>query len=203
MEIINKDLIKEENREKLKERYTNGMPYKHLVIDNFLNEEEARKIFDALKEEKFEYKESDLFSLNQTDDLMHTKNNTLKKFYEFFSSKEFEEWVEKISGIKLKIGKIDMAGSLYKNGDYLLCHDDKLEGRKIAYVYYLSRDFKKEDGGTFVLFDSENGMPWIAREKHIPIWNSLLIFEVGDKSFHEVEEVLSDKKRYAIGGWLH
>ena len=96
-----------------------------------------------------------------------------------------------------------MAGTLYESGDYLLCHDDELEGRKIAYVFYLSENFKEGDSGNFTLFDSKMGKPFRAVKKYVPLFNRLLIFEVSRKSFHEVEENLSDKKRYAIGGWLH
>ena len=96
-----------------------------------------------------------------------------------------------------------MAGTLYESGDFLLCHDDKLEGRKIAYVFYLTENFKEKDGGSFVLFNSANGKPGEVAQKHLPLFNHLLLFSVSRKSFHEVEENLSDKKRYAIGGWLY
>ena len=33
--------------------------------------------------------------------------------------------------------------------DTLLCHDDELEGRRIAFIYYLVPEWTKEDGGTF------------------------------------------------------
>ena len=38
--------------------------------------------------------------------------------------------------------------------DCLLCHDDQLEERCIAYVYYLTSDWSINDGGTLDLFDS-------------------------------------------------
>lgn len=36
--------------------------------------------------------------------------------------------------------------------DILLCHDDMLEGRKIAYILYLVPNWKKDDGGLLDLF---------------------------------------------------
>ena len=34
--------------------------------------------------------------------------------------------------------------------DVLLCHDDELEGRRIAYIYYLvPPDWEKKDGGMY------------------------------------------------------
>ncbi len=201
MELINKGVA--DKALELNKKFIFGKPYKHILIKDFLQEDKAKEIFGALKKEKFDHKESDLFSLNQTEDLKFSQNEVLKKFYKFFSSKEFGEWIMVISGIKLKIGEIDMAGSLYDSCDYLLCHDDRLENRKIAFVYYLNKSFNEKDGGSFVMFDSEKGKPWRVSEKYLPLWNSLLIFEVSDKSFHEVEENYSDKKRYAVGGWFH
>ena len=38
----------------------------------------------------------------------------------------------------------------------------------------------------------------------VPRANSLLFFEVSDKSFHQVSEMLSaNKTRYSINGWFH
>ena len=31
--------------------------------------------------------------------------------------------------------------------DYLLCHDDQLEGRRIAFIFYLAQDWTAQDGG--------------------------------------------------------
>lgn len=202
MEFINKELLNKEKIEELHEKFNGGLPYKHVFIENFLIEEKTKEILNELKKEKFEYKESDLFSFLQTMDFVNFREGVLKEFYEFFRSEEFKDLIEKISGIKLE-GVIDMSGSLYNSCDYLLCHDDRLEGRKIAFAYYLSKDFGEEDGGAFVMFDSIDGKVGRIVRKILPVWNSLLIFEVSKKSFHEVEEVLSDKKRYSIGGWLH
>jgi Rps23 Pro-64 3,4-dihydroxylase Tpa1-like proline 4-hydroxylase len=35
----------------------------------------------------------------------------------------------------------------------LLCHDDELEGRRIAYIYYLVDSWSQEDGGCLDLFN--------------------------------------------------
>ena len=184
----------------LRKMFVNAKPYKHLVIENFLDEWKARQLLGALKKEKFEEKDSDLFQFRQTGELKFSKNKVISEFNELMRIK-ISELIEEISGLKLK-RKIDMAGSLYIDTDYLLCHDDKLEKRKIAYVYYLC-DFKEEDGAAFVLFKDKNGRPWKAARKYLPKWNSLLIFEVTKKSWHEVEEVIGKKKRYAIGGWFY
>ena len=43
---------------------------------------------------------------------------------------------------------------LWYIADTLLCHDDELEERHIAYIFYLVPDsWGREDGGTLDLFD--------------------------------------------------
>ena len=191
------------NLEDMRARFVKGKPFPHIVIDNFLQEKKASELLQALKQEKFEHKESDLFSLNQTADLHATKNECLKSFHLFASSSEFAEFMKKLTGISVEPGALDLAGSLYKSGDYLLCHDDQVEDRKIAYILYLSKGFGEKDGGRLVLFDNFKGKPKSEVVKNMPVWNSLMVFEVSQISFHSVEENMSSKDRYAIGGWLH
>ncbi|XP_047737201.1 prolyl 3-hydroxylase OGFOD1, partial [Hyalella azteca] len=68
--------------------------------------------------------------------------------------------------------------SLYLHTDALLCHDDELEGRRVAFILYLG-DLGAGDGGSLDLFDGG---------------------EEGDG----VAEVRSaHKERLAVGGWYH
>lgn len=39
--------------------------------------------------------------------------------------------------------------------DVLLCHDDELEGRRIAFILYLVPPWEKSDGGTLDLFSTD------------------------------------------------
>ena len=189
--------------ENMRMRFVKGKPFPHIVIDNFLQEKKASELLQALRKEKFEHKESDLFSLNQTVDLHATRNECLKGFHWFATSRDFADFMKKLTGISVEPGALDLAGSLYKSGDYLLCHDDQVEDRKIAYILYLSKGFGEKDGGRLVLFDNAKGKPKSEIVKNLPVWNSLMVFEVGRASFHSVEENMSFKDRYAIGGWLH
>ncbi len=184
-------------------QFESNSPFPHLLIEEFLSEKEAENLLKALKKEEFEEKESDLFSFKQTKDLHYSANRDIKEFVKMLESKEFSERIAKLTGIKVKKGAFDLAGSLYENKDYLLCHDDELEGRKIAYIYYLSEDFSEKEGGALALLEDDGGKPGKTARRYFPKWNSLMIFEVSKKSWHEVEEVIGKKKRYAIGGWLH
>ena len=40
--------------------------------------------------------------------------------------------------------------------DFLLCHDDKVEDRQIAFIYYLvPEDWTQDDGGRLDLFNNQ------------------------------------------------
>ena len=95
-----------------------------------------------------------------------------------------------------------MSASLYLKTHYLLPHDDRLERRRIAYLYYLST-LAKKDGGALALYDSKNKKPTEIVKKIVPQFNTFAFFEVSGRSFHEVEEIVSDKQRIAISGWFH
>lgn len=200
---ISKDLLDKQKLKEMHALYQRNLPFPHLLIKDFLKEPQAKKLLTSLKKEPFGKKQSDLFSLSQTQDFATTEQITLKEFYELFQSKEFTKMISAITKIKLKGKTIDMAGSLYEDTDYLLCHDDQLEGRRIAYIYYLSEKFTEKDGGALGLLSDEQGKPVSTAQRHAPAWNSIIFFEVSPKSWHEVEEILSQKKRYAIGGWLY
>lgn len=186
---------------KLKRQFRHAKPFQHIILRKFLVK--SMNIFDSIKKEKFIKKDSDLFSFKQTNNLFYSKNKTIKAIVDLFLSKEFSSLISKISGIKLRQGSVDIFGSLYEKTDYLLCHDDRVEDRKVAFILYLSKTFSENYGGVLALYSNKGKHPYKKIIAYPPIENSLVIFKVSRVSWHEVEEVLSDKKRYAIGGWLH
>lgn len=194
--------INEQNIAKLKKDFSEAKPYPHVLIENFLPEKDAKALARALRNEPFKEKDSDLFHLWQTVDLENAKQPLLKQMHEFVSSKDFATFMKEVTGLNVKAGVLDFAGSLYKDTNYLLCHDDKVEDRKIAYIYYLSEDFNESEGGALSLFTDDNGKPGKVVKRFYPKWNSLVAFEVSSKSWHAVEEVIGKKDRYALGGWL-
>lgn len=113
--------------------------------------------------------------------------------------------MESVTDIELN-NTIDLFASRYWAGHHLLCHDDELEGRRIAFIFYfVPKDWSKEDGGTLDFFDvNEDGQPDRIFKSTVPEWNSFLFFEISPTSFHQVAEVLKeDRERLAVSGWFH
>lgn len=195
---IQKDYLGERKVKEYSSRFRDAQPFPHLELSQFLQQEKARALLKAIVKEPFQKKKADLFSFRQTQDLKGTKNEELQVFRAFLCSKEFIGYMKDLTRLPLKPGKVDLAGTLYEDTDYLLCHDDELEGRKIAFLLYLN-DFTPRDGGSLGLMNSK--FETVARIT--PKFNTLAFFEVSKKSFHEVEEVIGKKQRLALGGWLH
>ncbi|HLC32150.1 MAG TPA: 2OG-Fe(II) oxygenase family protein [Candidatus Nanoarchaeia archaeon] len=186
---------------KLRKAFGSSKPFPHVLITDLLVGGRARELAVALQKLEFEEKESDLFHLWQTIDFSSLRKGVLKDFYDFMRGKAFLDFMGKITGMQFS-GEIDMAGSLYRDTNFLLCHDDQLEGRKLAFIYYVSEDFSLADGGSLDLFGDKQGHPGGLIKRYPPLFNSLLIFKVSPKSWHAVSEVIG-RERYAIGGWLH
>ncbi|MDP3728991.1 MAG: 2OG-Fe(II) oxygenase family protein [bacterium] len=188
--------------QELKRLFQNNAPFPHLELQNFFDEEKLAKVVHSLAKEVFLEKESDLFKFMQTHDFATSSTEELIELRKLLSSKPFLVYMEEITGIKLKEKSIDISASLYQNTDYLLPHDDQLEGRKIAFIIYLS-NFEARDGGKLILYKTKGTIPREEEKTIIPQFNSFVFFKATDKSFHEVEEIMVNKQRITIGGWLH
>ena len=102
----------------------------------------------------------------------------------------------------MKEHSIDMSASAYEQTHHLLPHDDQVEGRKIAYSFYLT-SLHEENGGALAFYNAKQNKPRKIVKRFTPEENTFIIFLVSKISFHEVEEVLVDKQRIAISGWFH
>ncbi|XP_033896237.3 prolyl 3-hydroxylase OGFOD1 isoform X2 [Acipenser ruthenus] len=100
---------------------------------------------------------------------------------------------------------VDISCAKYEYTDVLLCHDDELEGRRIAFILYLVPPWDRSDGGTLDLYSTdEHCQPQQIVKSLLPSLNTLVFFEVSPVSFHQVSEVTSEgKRRLSVSGWFH
>ena len=186
----------------LRIQFVKQQPFPYLELPDFFHFEKAVEIVKALTEELFEPKEADLFQFKQTADLRSTQNQILQSFRKFLASTEFTSYISYITSTTLKPRHLDASGTLYEDTDYLLCHDDRLDTRTIAYFYYLS-SLEKNDGGGLNLFECKNSVPVRIGKTITPVFNTFALFLVSEHSFHEVAEVVRDVQRLALSGWFH
>nr|XP_033323399.1 prolyl 3-hydroxylase OGFOD1 [Megalopta genalis] len=179
-------------------------PFRICKISNFLcSEDYMEEIKNELLDVKSRRNSIDLYQFEQTSDLASVDTKNIKFLFETFQT-DLASWLEQNTKIQLN-KKISMSSSCYSDTDYLLCHDDNMGDRRIAFILYLSKDWTVEDGGALDLFDTdENGLPRNVVKSLVPEYNSLVFFEVVDISYHQVAEVTSpDKSRWSINGWFH
>ena len=196
---INAKYLDEKEIDKIRINFLKSKPYPNLALGNFFNENKLSRLKRELSKEKYEKIGKDLFSLSHTKDLISSDNAAIREFYALLSSNDFISLMEKLTGERLS-EKIDMQSHSMVNGDYLLLHDDVVEGRGIAYIVYLS-DLGEDDGGSLRMYDIKN--PSSPVENIHPKFNSFACFKVSEKSLHDVEEVKSKKQRLTIGGWFY
>uniref|UniRef100_A0A8C6RU06 2-oxoglutarate and iron-dependent oxygenase domain containing 1 n=1 Tax=Nannospalax galili TaxID=1026970 RepID=A0A8C6RU06_NANGA len=162
-------------------------PFPHCVIPNFI---QSQDFLEGLQKEllslDFHEKYNDLYKFQQSDDLKKRREphiSALRKL--MFES--FRTWLSGISNIDLE-PTIDMSCAKYEFTDALLCHDDELEGRRIAFILYLVPSWDRSLGGTLDLYSiDEHFQPKQIVKSLIPSWNKLVFFEVSPVSFHQHE----------------
>ncbi|XP_003391682.1 PREDICTED: prolyl 3-hydroxylase OGFOD1-like, partial [Amphimedon queenslandica] len=164
----------------------------------------ASDLKSSLMKLKFFDKNNNLYQFKQSHDLKDAKSIQIKQFWDLLLS-DILPWLRGLTDIDL-YETVDATCAKYDHTNVLLCHDDELEGRRIAYIYYLvdpSRE--KKDGGTLDLFNTDEfGQPHQIVHSIVPLWNSFVFFEVTPASFHQVSEVLTaSKTRLTISGWFH
>ena len=80
---------------------------------------------------------------------------------------EVSDWMQEVTGITLN-SKVAMTCSRYDYTDVLLCHDDELDTRRIAFILYLVPPWKEEDGGALHLFDMDGtSVNFLEKCKHV------------------------------------
>jgi SM-20-related protein len=116
----------------------------------------------------------------------------------FFNTSEFIAFARFIAN-EADITHVTAQCTRYRPGHYLLPHDDQDvdEGRRYAFVFNLSHDWRPDWGGQLQFIDEEDRIV----ETFLPRWNSLSLFRVPQR--HQVTLVApwATRPRYAITGW--
>ncbi|XP_057701671.1 prolyl 3-hydroxylase OGFOD1 [Corythoichthys intestinalis] len=193
-----------------KSNYTHGdleldcHPFPHCVIKNFIKTE---NFLENLQREllalNFHEKSNDLYKFQQSVGLRNRTEAHIAGVRSALFS-QFRPWLEEVLNVKLE-PHVDISCFKYEYTDVLLCHDDELEGRHVAFILYLVPPWLSSDGGSLDLYETDaHFQPQSVVKSMVPSWNTLVLFEVSPVSYHQVSEVLSqDKCRLSLSGWFH
>lgn len=191
MKFIDPKHLSESSISKLRTEFEQAIPYKHLVIDQFLNAALADQL-----EQKFPNYE--LF--NKKYDGLNEKKAEGSNFADFdplftdlkseIMSKEFCEWISAVTGVEQTFVTDDAMGAgLHqgKTGSFLDIHID-FSMHHLANVYrrlnlliFFNKDWKDEWNGHTELWNDDMSA---CVKKVRPDFNRAVIFQTTGKSYH-------------------
>ena len=183
-----------------------GIPTKFAAIDELLPDDIARKIADSFPSvedmrllDSFREKKYTSKSLEKFDPLMEDITFALQ-------DERVIRKVEELTGLKDAIGDPHLyAGGLsaMASGHFLNPHiDNSHDGEQENYrvlnlLYYVTPDWKPENGGNLELWDEG-----VTRPVEIPsLFNRLVLMSTNDKSWHSVNEVKVDGRRCCVSNY--
>ena len=177
-----------------------GHPFPHAIIRNFLDLDAIADELEWLAGQEFESGEADLFSYSSTSEL-----GASKQLMGLHAALGDSAWCSQLATAfrTPSLSHIDMAAYVYAQGDFLLPHDDRVAGRQIAYSLHLTRGLREDDGGALELFSSRDSVASNVVKRIVPEFNSLVVFRVSPRSWHQVAEVVGDAQRLTVTGWYH
>lgn len=178
-------------------------PFPHLVVPDFLDEGALSALLETLAGLDFELKESDLFSYYSGGDLTRYADSTLRRLGLAVGD---SRWRQRVAAAfkTPPLRSFDLAAYVYARTGFLLPHDDRMEGREVAFTLNLTEGLTEESGGALQLYEcSQDDRPYRVAKTLIPQFNSLILFRVGPRSWHQITEVRSDLKRLTLTGWYH
>ena len=176
---------------KLSKNYLNQKPFPSIQIKNFLPINLAKQIY----EEYPNYHEKKIWINYNNKNAMNKKSCQderlfplkIRNLFRELNSRQFILFLETLTGIDGLIpdpyfmgGGIHIAkseGFLKKHIDFNWHH--KLQAfRRVNVLIYLTPNWKKSYGGELELSSGKNKI------SHLPIFNSCVVFNTSDKSFH-------------------
>jgi Rps23 Pro-64 3,4-dihydroxylase Tpa1-like proline 4-hydroxylase len=176
------------------EKYQNNLPFPHIVLDNFLPKELAKKIADAFPTSKSNPEDFKFHGNKNVQRFLfenvNSFNTNLRLFTAAISSRSFLLFLETLTGLKHLIPDPYFLGGgamATGNGGYLNTHIDFNWNQKIQawracnVLFYFSKDWLAEYNGNLVLY-SEDGKEPIKEIE--PLFNRIVIFNTTSKSYH-------------------
>jgi len=193
-DVLSKDLFDADRIAALRSEFANKLPFPHCTIENFVDSQFLAAMLDELKNLDYASKNNDLYNFSQSEeDLKCVTFPLVTHFRELLYSPATVAALSQISGIPLygldSPSQPDFFAAVYSDKSRLLCHDDELEGRRIAFIVYLAEEgWADADGGQLDLFntDAATGQPADIAVSYVPKWGSFTFFEVSPKSYHQV-----------------
>lgn len=194
--MINKELFSKDIKS-WQISFDESHPFKHLVIDDFLEPAFARSLlerFPSLEQMKTHYAGLNEKKAEDNDFVEKDKDFTL--LHQTLGKPEFITWLTGVTGISpLQTADDRLGYGLHQggHGSFLDIHIDynihpihKLQ-RKLNFLLFLNPQWKEDWGGLLELWDSRSKKPG---RRIAPLFNRVVIFECSEISYHGYNRIV-------------
>ena len=209
IESIIIDRLKDE-KENIVKQWNNedsGSTTSYFFLDDLLPEDLAYEIYEAfpknddnfIKKKSFREQKRTLTNLAEAQTILGDVTRVFQapSIIELIS--EYVGMANLSSDPSLYAGGL----SMMFNGDFLNPHidnshdADRKKYRRLNLLFYITPDWKLENGGNFELWDSKVHYPVTIHSR----FNRLVVMETNDTSWHSVSPVLSDQTRCCVSNY--
>jgi hypothetical protein len=200
-------------------------PSRLLVVKDFLNEEVARELSRFLGAEATFEVVHGLYSSkdNETSEDVWRGADEADRFFRFarltgvspafrlsrgvhaflrfraaLLDPRFGALFEALSGLSLAFPSLNVHAM--RTGDFLKIHDDRVEQRRLAFVFYLAPGWCPAWGGALHMVDRRGGVTTVEAQ-----YKSGVLFDVAAGTRHfigPITEAAGERVRLTISGWL-
>src|SRR5210317_1051886 len=194
--IINPEYLSAEKHDELATQFKNAVPYKHLVLENFFNEEVASKMFEQFPTvETLNVKRKSLNEDKSEDYHFERWDPVFSEVREVLKSKEWCSIMSEMTGVDNLSTTTDALGSGVhqgKNGSYVDVHVDVNMNpqanlwRRINLLIYLNKNWEPEYGGALELWNKEMTECVVQVP---PTFNTAVIFYTDENSPHGYKKI--------------
>lgn len=193
---VNSTYTSAEAREHLHRQYTTALPCKHLVLDDFLDQELADRLFENFPSvESLNVKRKSLNENKAEDYHFERWDPAFSELRETVGSEAFYKWMREITGLEDLVTTRDSLGSgLHQgaNGSYVDVHVDVNMNpeaglwRRVNLLIYLNKNWEDEYGGHLELWDKDMKT---LHHRIAPSHNRAVIFYTDDNSPHGYSKI--------------
>jgi len=190
----------------LKIQWNSDFPFRYFVVDDLLPDTIASQIKPNLPADTKWIYRSNLRERKRVGIDFRNAHPLLQASLFAFQAPEVLAAIERITGMK----QLQADPTLYASGisvmgkgDYLNPHlDNSHDGdgklyRTLNLLFYVSPDWKKENGGNFEVWDPDVLHP----TEIVAKYNRLVVMETHDFSWHSVNKVLVDDTRCCVSNY--
>ena len=207
------------NADTLRQEFTGAQPFRHISIDNFLEQQFAERLLAEFPsfDRKLSINEGGAQSLKSVNTKIREISPAYEELYSFISSQPFLDFMSRLSGIPdLLLDPKMFGGGTHENRhgqeldphiDFNYAEDHGLH-RRLNLIVYLNKDWQTGWGGAIEIHSSPRQPDTNRIRAFDPLFNRAVMFETNEISWHgfpliQLPEAEQHRSRKSISIYLY